>query len=140
MDRLGDNDHVKALVISPDDEVRRHLRVALQSAERRTGGTWRYLEASDGLAGLRVAWRELPDVVVADEIASRAGAFAVAKDLRGAAEPFPGAIVIVLARPEDAWLARWSGADAWIERPIDPFALADAVVEAVERRHPQEVG
>jgi DNA-binding response OmpR family regulator len=131
---------VKALVISPDEEVRRHLRIALQSAERQTGGTWQYLEASDGIAGLRIAWRELPDVVVADEIASRAGAFAVAKDLRGAAEPFPGAIVIVLARREDAWLAKWSGADAWIERPIDPFALADAVVEAVTRRHPQEVG
>jgi DNA-binding response OmpR family regulator len=139
MVRLGDNGPVKALVISPDEDVRNHLRVALQSAERRTEGTWQYFEASDGLAGLRVAWRELPDVVVADEIASRAGGFAVAKDLRGAAEPFPGAIVIVLARHEDAWLARWSGADAWIERPIDPFALADVVVEAVERRHPQEV-
>jgi DNA-binding response OmpR family regulator len=139
MDLLGDNDAVKALVISPDEEVRQHLRIALQSAERRTGGTWQYLEASDGLAGLRVAWRERPDIVVADEIASRAGGFAVAKDLRGASVPFPGAIVIVLARPEDAWLAQWSGADAWIERPIDPFVLADAVVDAVERRHPQEV-
>ena len=130
---------MKALVISPDPEVRQHLRIALQSAERSSGGTWQYLEAADGLAGLRTAWRELPDVVVADEIASRAGAFAVAKDLRGAPEPFPGAIVILLARREDAWLARWAGADAWIERPIDPFALADAVVEAVARRHPQEV-
>jgi DNA-binding response OmpR family regulator len=130
---------VKALVISPDEETRQHLRIALQSAERRTGGAWQYLEASDGLAGLRVAWRELPDVVVVDEIASRAGAFAVAKDLRGAVEPFPGAIIIVLARREDAWLARWAGADAWFERPIDPFALADGVVEAVTRRHPQEV-
>jgi DNA-binding response OmpR family regulator len=139
MDRLGDNDSVKALIISPDEDVRQHLRIALQSAERRTGGSWEYLEASDGLAGLRVAWRERPDVVVADEIASRAGGFAVAKDLRGAPVPFPGAIVIVLARPEDAWLAKWSGADAWIERPVDPFALADTVVEAVERRHPQEV-
>jgi DNA-binding response OmpR family regulator len=139
MDGLGDNDAVKALVISPDEEVRQYLRIALQSAERRTGGSWEYLEASDGLAGLRVAWRERPDVVVADEIASRAGGFAVAKDLRGAPVPFPGAIVIVLARPEDAWLARWSGADAWIERPVDPFALADTVVEAVERRYPQEV-
>jgi DNA-binding response OmpR family regulator len=139
MDRLGDNDAVKALVISPDEEVREHLRIALQSAERRTSGRWEYLEASDGLAGLRVAWREQPDVVIADEIASRAGGFAVAKDLRGSPVPFPGAIVIVLARPEDAWLARWSGADAWIERPVDPFALADMVVRAVERRHPQEV-
>jgi DNA-binding response OmpR family regulator len=131
---------VKALVISPDEDVRQHLRIALQSAERRTGGTWQYLEATDGLAGIRVVWRLMPDVVVVDEIASRAGGFAVAKDLRGAAQPFPGAIVIVLARPEDAWLARWAGADAWIDRPIDPFLLADAVVEAVGRRYPQEVG
>jgi DNA-binding response OmpR family regulator len=131
---------VKALVISPDQEVRDHLRIALASAERRLGRSWEYVEASDGLAGLRIAWRERPEVVIADEIASRAGAFALTKDLRGAAEPFPGVIVIVLARREDAWLARWAGADAWIERPIDPFALADAVADAIERRHPQEVG
>jgi DNA-binding response OmpR family regulator len=131
---------VKALVISPDEEVRDHLRIALASAERRLGRSWEYLEASDGLAGLRIAWRERPEVVIADEIASRAGAFALTKDLRGAPEPFPGVIVILLARREDAWLARWAGADAWIERPIDPFALADTVADAIERRHPQEVG
>jgi DNA-binding response OmpR family regulator len=79
-----------------------------------------------------MAWRKAPDVVVADEIASGAGAFAVAKDLRGAAEPFPGAIVLILARRQDTWLARWSGADAWLVKPVDPFRLADIVVEQVE--------
>jgi DNA-binding response OmpR family regulator len=122
---------VKALLISADPELRRILAVALGSARRRTRAGWDFLEAGNGLEGLRVAWRELPDVVVADEIASGAGAFAVAKDLRGAEQPFPGAIVIILARPLDAWLAKWSGADAWFPRPVDPFALSDKVVELV---------
>jgi CheY-like chemotaxis protein len=122
---------VKVLLISPDPEVRAMLRVALGSAERRGTGGWEYLEARDGLEGIRIAWRELPDLVVADEIASRAGAFAVAKDLRGAERPFPGAVVIVLARPQDAWLAKWSGADAWFTKPVDPFELSDTVMDLV---------
>ncbi len=124
---------MKALLISGDSELRRLLRLALESAERRGGGRWDYLEARDGVEGIRAAWRELPDIVVADEIISRAGAFAVAKDLRGATRPFPGAIVIILARTEDEWLARWSGADAWMTRPIDPFALADTVASLTGR-------
>ena len=116
-------------MISSDPELRKVLRVALGSVRRRGRDGWDFLEAANGIEGLRLAWRELPDVVVADEIASGAGAFAVAKDLRGAQTPFPGATIIVLARPQDAWLARWSGADAWFTRPVDPFALAEKVEE-----------
>ncbi len=122
---------MKALVISPDPDLRELLKVMLRSVERRTEERWMFLDARDGLEGLRLAWRERPEIVVADEIASRAGAFAVARDLRGATEPFPGSIVIVLARAQDEWLARWSGADAWMVKPVDPFALADRVVELV---------
>lgn len=125
---------MKALVISPIPELREQLRVTLGRVERGTGERWEYLEASNGIEGIRLAWRELPDVVVADQIASGAGAFAVAKDLRGRLQPFPGVIVIVLARPHDAWLARWAGADAWVTRPVDPFALADEVASLIERR------
>lgn len=107
--------------------------MAIGSVERRTGEPWEYLEAPNGIVGLKIAWRTAPDVVVADEIASGAGAFAVAKDLRGAAEPFPGAIVLILARRQDVWLAKWSGADAWLVKPVDPFRLADIVTEQVQR-------
>jgi DNA-binding response OmpR family regulator len=125
---------VKALVISPDPELRAQLAVSIRSAERRTGADWSLLEAHNGILGLKIAWREDPDVVIADEIASGAGAFAVAKDLRGAASPFRGVVVLVLARKQDEWLARWSGADAWFTKPFDPFALADTVSELVDRR------
>jgi DNA-binding response OmpR family regulator len=128
---------VKALLISPDPALREQLRVAVSSVERRTGEPWEYLEAPNGIVGLKIAWRTMPDVVVADEIASGAGAFAVAKDLRGAAEPFPGAIVLILARRQDTWLAKWSGADAWLVKPVDPFRLADIVAEQIQRRASQ---
>ena len=69
-----------------------------------------------------------------DEIASRAGAFALAKALRDDPSPFTGVIVILLERKHDAWLARWSGADAWFVRPVDPFELADRILELVTER------
>ncbi len=109
-------------------------RLAVRAIERAVGEPLEFLEAGDGVRGIRLAWRERPEIVVADEIASRAGAFALAKDLRGAEEPYPGVIVILLDRPHDAWLARWSGADAWFTKPVDPFALADRLVELVMAR------
>lgn len=103
------------------------MALAVRSVERSLGEPLEFLEAVDGLEGIALAWRYLPDVVVADEIASRAGAFAVARELKGAAPPFPGRVVIVLDRPQDEWLASWSGADAWFVKPLNPFEMADTV-------------
>jgi DNA-binding response OmpR family regulator len=124
---------VNALVISADPDLRELLRVAIRTAERRTGQPWRSFQATNGIDGLKIAWRELPDLVVADEITSGAGAFAVAKDLKGAAEPHPAGVILVLARAQDDWLAKWSGADAWVTKPVDPFLLADKVLEVTSR-------
>ncbi|MGH2710444.1 MAG: hypothetical protein ACRDH9_04460 [Actinomycetota bacterium] len=125
---------MKALFISADPDLRQQLRVALRSAERRSGEEWASFEAENGIQGLKIAWRELPDLVVADEIASGAGAFAVAKDLKGAEVPFPGAVILVLARKQDEWLAKWSGADDWVTKPVDPFLLADKTAAVLSRR------
>jgi DNA-binding response OmpR family regulator len=122
---------VKVLLVSPDPRSRDLMRLAVSSIQRRLGRPLTFLEAADGERGVKVAWRERPDAVVADEIASRMGAFALAKDLRGAHDPYPGAIVILLERRYDAWLARWSGADAWFVKPVDPFELADRLLELV---------
>jgi DNA-binding response OmpR family regulator len=123
---------VRVLLVSPDAESRDLLRISVGSIERRLGESVLFLEAQDGEQGARIGLRERPDAIVADEIASRAGAFSLARDLRGAIEPYRGPIVIVLERKHDAWLARWSGADAWLVRPVDPFELADRLVELIE--------
>ena len=124
---------VRVLLVSPEPQSRELMALAVAGIERRLGVPLEFLEAADGERGLRMAFRERPDVVVADEIASRAGAFSLARDLRGAPEPYPGAIVILLDRRQDAWLAKWAGADVWFVKPADPFELADRLLELLSR-------
>ena len=101
---------------------------------RAIGTELRFRAAANGELGSEAALRDRPDVIVADEIASRAGAFALAKQLRDANDPYPGVIVILLERKHDAWLAEWSGADAWFVKPVDPFELADRLLELVSEK------
>jgi DNA-binding response OmpR family regulator len=129
---------MRVLLVSPDPASRDLMRLVVRSIERAVGSPLEFLDASDGVEGANVALRRRPDAIVADEIASRAGAFALARTLRGDPDPFLGAIVILLDRRQDGWLARWSGADAWFVKPIDPFELADRLLELVERRTQKE--
>jgi DNA-binding response OmpR family regulator len=122
---------VKVLLVSPDAASRGLMALAVRSIERRIGEPIEFSEARDGAAGIRVARRTEPDAIVAEEIASRAGAFALSMDLRNQNRPYPGAIVVLLERRHDAWLAKWSGADAWFVKPVDPFELADTLLELV---------
>ena len=88
-------------MISADPEVREWMSLVARSFARSTG--------------------EKP------ELTSRAGAFAVTRDLKGATEPYPGRVVVFLERVQDAWLAAWSGADAWFVKPVNPFEVAETI-------------
>jgi DNA-binding response OmpR family regulator len=125
---------VKVLLMSPNPETREFMGLAIAGLSLRLAQPLQFIEAADGEKGVKAAWRERPDVIVADEIATRAGAFALAKELRGQMRPYKGVIVILLDRPQDGWLAEWSGADAWFVKPVDPFELADRVVDLLRER------
>lgn len=129
---------MKVLLVSPDPATRQVMELVVRGFERRVGERTTFLRASDGVEALEIARREHPDAVVADEIASHAGAFSLARDLRGGVEPYLGAIVILLERKHDAWLAEWSGADAWFLKPPDPFALADRLAAILVGRTEEE--
>jgi len=125
---------VEVLLVSPDPRSRELMALAVRSIERRLGEELTFRAAANGELGIRAAQRERPEIVIADEIASRAGAFALAKTLRDDADPYTGVIVILLERKHDAWLASWSGADAWFVKPADPFEVADRVLELVTEK------
>jgi DNA-binding response OmpR family regulator len=125
---------VDVLLVSPDRASRELMALTVRSVERALGTELRFRAAANGELGIRAALRDRPDVVVADEIASRAGAFALSKALRDDNDPYRGVIVILLERKHDAWLARWSGADAWFVKPADPFELADRLLELVSEK------
>jgi DNA-binding response OmpR family regulator len=125
---------VEVLLVSPDPASRELTALAVRNIERRLGHELRFRAAKNGELGIRAALRDRPDAVIADEIASRAGAFALAKALRDDNDPYKGVIIILLERKHDVWLAEWSGADAWFVRPVDPFQLADKLLELVTQK------
>lgn len=126
--------------MSPDERSRELMALTVRSIERRLGAELRFRAAANGELALRAALRDRPDIVIADELASRMGAFALARSLRDDALPYSGVIVILLERSQDGWLAAWSGADAWFVKPADPFDVADRVWALVQERRlvPQE--
>lgn len=126
--------------MSRDESTRETMALVVRSIERRLGSELRFRAARNGELGTTAALRDRPEIVVADELASRAGAFALAKALRDDADAYHGVIVVFLERRHDAWLAKWSGADAWFVKPVDPFEVADRVLELLNDRGllPQE--
>jgi DNA-binding response OmpR family regulator len=67
------------------------------------------------------------DVVILDGEATPAGGMGIAKQLKDELEGCPP-VILLTGRPTDDWLARWSRADATVRHPVDPAALAAAVV------------
>ena len=67
------------------------------------------------------------DLAILDGEASPAGGLGIAKQIKDEiAEPPP--ILVLIGRRDDAWLAKWSRAEATVPHPIDPMELTDAVV------------
>jgi DNA-binding response OmpR family regulator len=125
---------VDVLLVSPDPASRELMALAVRSIERRIGEELRFRAARNGELGRKAALRDRPDIIVADEIATREGAFSLTKTLRDDTDPYTGVIVILLERRHDEWLARWSGADAWFVKPVDPFEIADRLLELVTEK------
>lgn len=113
---------MKALLVSGNPGARAWMRGAL-------GPGWEFSEVDDGNLALRAEKEEGFDLVVADESTEPFGAFGLCRELKILEEP--PAVIVLLLRAQDVWLAGWSGADRWLLQPIDPFELADAAKELV---------
>lgn len=67
------------------------------------------------------------DLAILDGEAVPAGGMGIAKQLKDEIFQCPPLLVLT-GRPQDAWLATWSRADAAVPHPLDPVQLAEAVV------------
>jgi CheY-like chemotaxis protein len=110
---------VQILLVGREQAFRDRLRLSLERLEA-TGETVEFLEAADGNAALELADAERPDLVVVEVGVTPYGGFGLTRD--------------ILGRPQDEWLGRWSGADALVDRPVDPFALATVARRLLEER------
>jgi DNA-binding response OmpR family regulator len=73
------------------------------------------------------------DVVILDGEAQPTGGMGLARQFKYEMDDCPP-IVVVIARPQDGWLASWSLADAVVHVPLDPIEAAEVVAEQLRRR------
>ena len=74
------------------------------------------------------------DVAILDGEAQPTGGMGLARQYKFEIDDCPP-IIVLIARPQDGWLASWSLADAVIKTPIDPVESAAVVAEQLRRRH-----
>ena len=72
-------------------------------------------------------------LAILDGEAAPAGGMGIAKQLKDEIYQCPPVLVLT-GRPQDAWLATWSRAEAAVPHPIDPIQLAEAVVGLLRSR------
>ncbi|MBC7463970.1 MAG: response regulator transcription factor [Actinobacteria bacterium] len=131
--------HTRVLIYSDDIEVRDTIRTALGAAiaadmpknEIHEFATADALHAYIDEKGPHGQARA--DLIILDAEAVPEGGMGIARQFKDEIFNCPP-ILLVVARADDAWLARWSRADATLIHPIDPFTFA-ASAEALLRAH-----
>ena len=121
------------LVYSDDPAVRERVRVAVGRRPEQSLDPIDWLEADDGGALVTRVDEGGVDVCVLDGEAAPEGGMGLSRQLKNEIADCP-AILLLVMRRDDRWLARWSLADAVVPMPIDPVELTDALVGLLRPR------
>ncbi|MDQ6656169.1 MAG: response regulator [Verrucomicrobiota bacterium] len=119
------------LLIEDDEETRRATSELFDRAE------WQVLEAGDGEAGIELALKHRPDVILCDLLMPKANGFQVCRALRQQLQPTK--IIVISGRDYgvDRTSALEAGADDYLVKPITWETLSstiDRILPEVPRR------
>ncbi|NGN91542.1 hypothetical protein G5C66_02150 [Nocardioides sp. KC13] len=118
---------LKILVYSDDVDVRKQVILALGRRPHPSLPEVEYVEvATEPAVRAQLDAGGLALAVLDGETAP-AGGLGIAKAVKDEVRDAPP-IVVLIGRPQDAWLATWSRAEATVAHPLDPFELARTVV------------
>lgn len=121
---MGNASTRKTIVIYSDDStVRAAILAALGSRLSDDLQEHAVQEFATGDALRAYMDSNLADLIILDAEATPEGGMGVSRQLKDEVFNCPP-ILLITARADDAWLATWSRADAFVLHPIDPFVLA----------------
>ena len=126
---------LRVLVYSDDIDIRQQVILALGRRPHADLPEVEYVEVATEPVVIQNMDAGGIDLAVLDGEAVPAGGIGIAKQLKDEIYQCPP-IVVLTGRPQDAWLATWSRADAAVPHPLDPIALAKAVVGLLRDRVP----
>jgi DNA-binding response OmpR family regulator len=116
------------LVFSDDPTIRAQIRSAVGRRPAPDIGRIEYVECADQQLVVDELDAGGIDLVILDGEAQPTGGMGICRQLKNEIDPCPP-IMIVVARHDDRWLARWSLADGVVTYPIDPVTAAETVAK-----------
>ena len=124
---------LKVVVYSDDRTVRRAVITALGTRLDPDLPELEFLEIATAPVVVRTADAGGVALMILDGEAVPTGGLGLTRQLKDEIYRCPP-IMVIVGRPQDAWLATWSRADAVSSHPIDAIALADTVAKVLRRR------
>ncbi|MET9362829.1 hypothetical protein ABZX93_18185 [Streptomyces sp. NPDC006632] len=121
------------LVYSDDANTRAQVRLAAGRRPASDVPPVEFLECATLPAVLKELDRGGIDVCVLDGEAVPAGGMGVCRQIKDEVFQCPP-VLLLIGRPQDAWLATWSRADAAVTLPVDPVEFADALASVLRKR------
>ena len=121
------------LVYSDDRTTREKVRLAVGRRPAADLPLVEFVEYATAPAVLTALGAGGVDVVVLDGEAAPVGGLGLARQIKDEIYRCPPVLVLI-GRPQDAWLATWSRAEAAVPHPLDPVAVATAVAGLMRRR------
>ena len=121
------------IIYSDDPVVRDTVRTALGRRPAPDLGRVEYVESAVGDDLVRLVDAGGVDLVILDGEAWPTGGLGLAKQMKDELEDCPPTLVLI-GRKDDAWLAKWSLADAVVPHPVDAFVLAAAASDLLRHR------
>ena len=123
------------LVYSDDANVREQVMLALGRRVHPDLPDLEYVEVATEPVVIQQMDSGVIDLVILDGEAVPVGGMGIAKQLKDEIYRCPPVLVLT-GRPQDAWLATWSRAEAAVPHPIDPLQLAETVTRLLRSRVP----
>ncbi|CDR11126.1 hypothetical protein [Streptomyces iranensis] len=121
------------LVYSDDASTREQVRLAAGRRPAADVPPVEFLECATLPAVLSALEEGGIDACVLDGESAPAGGMGVCRQIKDEIFQCPP-VLLLIGRPQDAWLATWSRAEAAVTHPVDPVALADALAGLLRKR------
>jgi hypothetical protein len=136
---VSDSKPLKVLVYSDDVTTRQQVILALGRRPHPDLPEVTYVEVATEPVVIQNMDAGGIDLAILDGEAVPAGGMGIAKQLKDEIYRCPP-ILVLTGRPQDAWLATWSRAEAAVPHPLDPIQLSEAVVALLRSRVPARSG
>ncbi|WP_026876951.1 hypothetical protein [Jiangella gansuensis] len=121
------------LVYSDDRTTREKVRLAIGRRPAADLPKVEFVEVATHAAVIRRLDAGGIHIAILDGEAVPSGGMGIARTIKEEIYEAPPVLVLI-GRPQDAWLATWSRAEAVVSHPLDPIAVASAVADLMRRR------